>query len=242
MSSLKIKKLETPEAEYFSSYKLYLNGKEVSDSATINIPKDYLVKSASVKTCSIVDTPVAGYKVGDKYIDFVVNTVDTSGNESHIYLKVQELVDVYKSGNGITVATDNSISIKLNVTKTNGLVVDANGLGIEPASPTSAGAMSASHYKKLENIEEEANKYVHPTDAGYKHLPAGGTAGQILTATGSGNGEWKNAPEEVKSSLETNKVKINSDKTMEVNSLDISKLSQEEDNVLIIDCGNASGW
>ena len=48
--------------------------------------------------------------------------------------------------------------------------------------------------------------------------------------------------EEVKSSLETNKVKINSDKTMEVNSLDISKLSQEEDNILIIDCGNASGW
>lgn len=242
MSSLKIKKLETPEAEYFSSYKLYLNGKEVSDSATINIPKDYLVKSASVKTCSIVDTPVSGYKVGDKYIDFVVNTVDTSGNESHIYLKVQELVDVYTSGNGITVATDNSISIKLNATKTNGLVVDANGLGIEPASATSAGAMSASHYKKLENIEEGANKYVHPTDAGYKHLPAGGTAGQILTSTGSGNGEWKDAPEEVKSSLETNKVKINSDKTMEVNSLDISKLSQEENNILIIDCGNASGW
>ena len=242
MSSLKIKKLETPEAEYFSSYKLYLNGKEVTDSATINIPKDYLVKSASVKTCSIVDTPVAGYKVGDKYIDFVVNTVDTSGNESHIYLKVQELVDVYTSGNGITVATDNSISIKLNATKTNGLVVDTNGLGIELASDTSAGAMSASHYKKLEGIEEEANKYVHPTDAGYKHLPAGGTAGQILTATGSGNGEWKDAPEEVKSSLETNKVKINSDKTMEVNSLDISKLSQEEDNILIIDCGNASGW
>ena len=102
--------------------------------------------------------------------------------------------------------------------------------------------MSASHYKKLENIEEGANNYVHPTDAGYKHLPAGGTAGQILTATGSGNGEWKNAAEEVKSSLETNKVKINSDKTMEVNSLDISKLSQEEDNILIIDCGNASGW
>ena len=242
MSSLKIKKLETPEAEYFSSYKLYLNGKEVSDSATINIPKDYLVKSASVKTCSIEDTPVSGYKVGDKYIDFVVNTVDTSGNESHIYLKVQELVDVYTSGNGITVASDNSISIKLNATKTNGLVVDANGLGIEPASATSAGAMSASHYKKLENIEEGANKYVHPTDAGYKHLPAGGTAGQILTSTGSGNGEWKDAPEEDKSSLETNKVKINSDKTMEVNSLDISKLSQEEDNILIIDCGNASGW
>ncbi|MGN0657070.1 MAG: hypothetical protein ACI4KR_09770 [Ruminiclostridium sp.] len=104
-----IVKAETAEEGYIASYNLTKDG--VNVGATINIPKDYLVKSASIKTVETADTPVAGYKVGDKYIDFVVNTAEGTGNESHIYLAVNELVDVYTSGDGIEVGSDNKITL-----------------------------------------------------------------------------------------------------------------------------------
>ena len=102
-------KAATATTGYAASYNLTKDGVNVGD--TINIPKDYLVKSASVETVTVDDAPVSGYKVGDKYIDFVVNTTDDTGNESHIYLAVNELVDIYTAGDGIEVSVDNKISL-----------------------------------------------------------------------------------------------------------------------------------
>lgn len=102
-------KATTAEEGYAASYNLTKDG--INVGATINIPKDYLVKSATVETVATADTPVTGYKVGDKYIDFIVNTVDGTGNESHIYLAVNELVDVYTAGDGIIIGADNAITL-----------------------------------------------------------------------------------------------------------------------------------
>lgn len=44
---------------------------------------------------------------------------------------------------------------------------------------------------KLGRIAANANNYVHPTTAGNKHIPAGGTAGQILVNTGDGTAAWQ---------------------------------------------------
>jgi len=43
---------------------------------------------------------------------------------------------------------------------------------------------------KLDTIETSANNYVHPTDAGNKHIPTGGTVGQILENSASGTAVW----------------------------------------------------
>lgn len=43
---------------------------------------------------------------------------------------------------------------------------------------------------KLEGIEAEANKYEHPTTSGNKHIPSGGTSGQILVNTEDGTAAW----------------------------------------------------
>lgn len=43
---------------------------------------------------------------------------------------------------------------------------------------------------KLNGIAEGANKYVHPTSAGNKHIPAGGTSGQILHWSADGTAKW----------------------------------------------------
>lgn len=44
---------------------------------------------------------------------------------------------------------------------------------------------------KLGGIAANANNYVHPTTAGNKHIPAGGTKGQILVNTGNGTAAWQ---------------------------------------------------
>lgn len=135
-----IGKLSTPTSGYVATYQLYRNGSAIAGSV-VNIPKDYLVKSAEIKTCSTADTPVQGYVVGDKYIDFVINTVDGDGTSSHIYLLVSELVDAYTAGNGINITNANVVSVKLGTA--NGLSLDNNGLSLSTATTSAAGAMSA---------------------------------------------------------------------------------------------------
>ena len=40
--------------------------------------------------------------------------------------------------------------------------------------------MTVSDKNKLDSIATGANKYIHPTTSGNKHIPAGGTSGNIL--------------------------------------------------------------
>ena len=81
----------------------------------INIPKDFLVKSASVETVETADAPYTGAQVGDKYIDFVINSKDNDATASHVYLPVNDLVDVYTGGNGVNINNSNVVSSTLTV-------------------------------------------------------------------------------------------------------------------------------
>lgn len=116
-SAVTVEKLATATTGYIASYVVKQNGAQVG--ATIDIPKDYLVKSAELKTASAEiksgDTTVVA--AGHKYIDFVVNTVEGTGNETHIYLDVDTLVDVYTGVTGsevaVTVDGDRKISASL---------------------------------------------------------------------------------------------------------------------------------
>lgn len=158
-----IVKSETAEEGFAASYKLMAG--EAQHGATINIPKDYLVKSADILECETADQPVAGLKVGDKYIDFVVNTTEGSGNESHIYLPVQELVDAYKGdGKGIVLGADNTFSLNIDATNANGLEVGDAGLKLNLATETSAGAMSAADKVKV-NAALTADDFTEISDA-----------------------------------------------------------------------------
>ena len=83
-----IVKSNTPSSGAFATYELKKNG--TLAGAKIDIPKDYLVKSANIKTAT-GDSDPSGFPDGTKYIDFVVNSVEGLGNESHIYLNVNDL-------------------------------------------------------------------------------------------------------------------------------------------------------
>ena len=43
---------------------------------------------------------------------------------------------------------------------------------------------------KLSGITDNANNYTHPTESGYKHIPSGGSSGQILRWSANGTAVW----------------------------------------------------
>lgn len=192
-------KLDQARDGYLASYQMTKDGTNIGE--VINIPKDYLVKSAEVKTSTGTGDP-SGFPADTKYIDFTVNTYDTetgTGTESHIYLDVQSLVDVYTEGNGITISEANVISVK--VKEANGLSLTSNGVTMAAAAASNAGAMSAAHYTKLEGIEEGATKDTITLNGSATKTPsfyaptAAGSKGDILVSNGSGAPVWQSAPE-----------------------------------------------
>lgn len=90
---------------YLKTYQLKKDSAYVG--AKINIPKDMVVSSGSVKTVTQTDVPYSGAVIGDKYIDLVI----ANATSSHIYIPVKDLVDVYTAGTSISVSDSNVISV-----------------------------------------------------------------------------------------------------------------------------------
>ena len=113
--SVTVEKQGTAESGYLATYVVKQNGTQVGSK--INIPKDFVVKNASVKTCAEKDKPVSGLNVGDKYIDLEINTVDQTESSTHIYLPIKDMVDAYAGATTTTVkveiGSDNSISASI---------------------------------------------------------------------------------------------------------------------------------
>ena len=162
-----VEKKATANTGYASSYTIKANG--VALSPDIDIPKDFLVKSATLETVATADTPYQGAQVGDKYIDFVINAKDASETAEHIYLPVNDLVDVYTAGNGLTLS-NGQFSVVVDSTNANGLSVGANGVALANVTASTSGAggtngaMLATDKEKLDGVSVEANKVTVTTE------------------------------------------------------------------------------
>ena len=71
----------------------------------INIPLDMVIENAEYKIVTVTDEPYEGAEVGDPYLDFTV----ANAAQSHLYVPLKDLVDVYTGGTHITV-TNNVIN------------------------------------------------------------------------------------------------------------------------------------
>lgn len=170
-------------AGFFATYHLTKAGANVGEA--INIPKDYLVKSAEVATVETADDPYVGAVVGDKYIDFTVNTVGGDGNESHMYIAVKDLMTPISAGNGINVSASNQISAK--VVTGNGLSVSEAGIAMAAATTAAAGAMSAADKTKLDGIAAGAEvNYVKSVSAPFSVSGAGALSASEATTSTAG--------------------------------------------------------
>lgn len=182
-----IEKQAVADEGFLSTYYLTKDGTQIGTK--INIPKDYLVNEANLKEVTETDVPYSGAIIGDLYIDFIVNTKNDDSSDSHIYLPVNQLVDVYTGGNGIDINSSNTISVVIDSNSANGLSVSNTGIKLSLATETSAGAMSANDKIALKNAERdidaipivsdsdvngnikinnvESTVYTHPTHTAY---------------------------------------------------------------------------
>lgn len=163
-AAVTVEKLATAETGYFATYVVKQNNVQVG--ASINIPKDFLVKSGSVidvikynnqyydatDTSHLHPLPVSSEGT---YIDFVVNVYSGTATDEHIYINVGDLIDIYTSGDGIDISS-NAVSIKIDSSNANGLATTLSGLKLTLATQSAAGAMSANDKKKLDAIAEGA--------------------------------------------------------------------------------------
>jgi hypothetical protein len=148
LSASSYKIVEVSSQDYAKVYKLQNNGQDITGSATINIPKDMVVSAGEVKTCTQANYPVQGLAVGDKYIDLTIS----NSSDSHIYIPVKDLMDVYTEGNGIDISSSNVVSIQLDSANANGLATTSAGLKLSTVTTTAAGAMSATDKTNLDTI------------------------------------------------------------------------------------------
>lgn len=65
-----------------------------------------------------------------------------------------------------------------------------NNTTYNDATQSAHGLMTAADKKKLDGIATNANNYTHPTTSGNKHIPAGGSSGQILRWSADGTAVW----------------------------------------------------
>lgn len=69
-------------------------------------------------------------------------------------------------------------------------VAKDNNTTYSVATTSANGLMSSSDKTKLNGIATGANAYSHPTSSGNKHIPAGGSSGQILRWSADGTATW----------------------------------------------------
>ena len=79
---------------------------------------------------------------------------------------------------------------KAEVTKALGYTPSQTDTTYGEASQSAAGLMSAGDKAKLDGVASGANAYSHPASSGNRHVPAGGSAGQILRWSADGTAAW----------------------------------------------------
>ena len=107
-----IEKQSSAETGYTATYVVKQGGTALSPK--INIPKDYLVKSATLETVGSTPTTLEtsnSLTTGDKYLKFVVNTQENDDSTT-LVIPVNELVDTYTADNTTLQISNNQFSVK----------------------------------------------------------------------------------------------------------------------------------
>lgn len=136
-----------------------------------DVNKIYLIPNESSRTNDVYDEYI--YLITEQKTgwEFLGNKhVDVNLKDYYTKAEVDEAIE------GVEGRTTSALALK--VDKVDGKQLSTNDY-------------TTSEKNKLQGIATNANNYTHPTTAGNKHLPAGGTVGQVLVNSGDGTGEWK---------------------------------------------------
>ncbi len=156
-----IEKQDVADEGFSASYKLkkIINGEVSYVGDTINIAKDMVLQSASMKIVEKDNAPYSGAVIGDPYIEMVFN----DEKSSTLYIPMAGLVDSYTAGEFIEIV-NGKISVKI-ADDSNGLIAVDGALSIALATASSAGALSAVDKAFIDSIPNTyaSKKFVETT-------------------------------------------------------------------------------
>ena len=136
----------------------------------------------------------AGIEAAKKYTDDAITAL--IGNATPDSLDtLKELADALGNDPNFSTTVVNSIAGKADKDHTH-----------PDVTITNSGFMSSADKIKLDGIQESANNYVHPDTTGHKHIPSGGSDGQVLIYSEDGTAVWgsvSNTDQYVKNNLNT---------------------------------------
>ena len=120
-------------------------------------------------------------------VNTLINYKDSNGTNNVIYPVTQKsnVIDLEQDLSNMA-SSINSVSSTVTSLETavDSKVDKVSGKGLSTEDFTTA------EKTKLSSIEANANNYVHPTNSGNKHIPSGGTSGQILGWAADGTAQW----------------------------------------------------
>ena len=134
-----IEVVKQDEAEDGFAATYYITQGGVQAGEKINIPKDYFVRDADVKTVEEEDNPKEGFKVGQKYIDIEVNVVDET-DPKHMYILCDDVITPYS-------VEENAEEIQLAISENNEIsasvvAVPANKVVYKPEETNKVATIS----------------------------------------------------------------------------------------------------
>lgn len=109
------------EGDILKVYTIKQNGETV-EGGTINIPRDFLVKSGEITTGT-------GANVSKKVLKLTLNAKEGSGTAQTVEIPVDDICDVYTPGNGLQ-ESDNEFSIKIANSSSDVIILSATATGL----------------------------------------------------------------------------------------------------------------
>lgn len=145
--------------------------------------------SSSIPTNVSQLTNDSGYLTEHQDISGKVDKVEGMGLSSNDFTQEEKkkLGDIQPITSGGFTPAASIVSLNLN---RYGIGVSPLHMEIPRATTERAGVMAMDDKVKLDSIEESANNYTHPTTSGNKHIPSGGTTGQMLVYSADGEAAW----------------------------------------------------
>ena len=145
--------METPVVPDTGKFKTHIIYQGTGDNKTeigrINLEYDTVVKSGVVVEATPQEPIVVGEQTftSGKFLKLTINN-----SELPVYISLEDMGVEYIGSDGINISANAEISIEIDSSNANGLEVTASGLGLNVATSSTAGAMSAEDKGKLDSI------------------------------------------------------------------------------------------
>ena len=190
--NLRFAVVQSLPTENISGTTIYLVPKSQSENQNVYDEYVYIATVATPHWEKIGDTTV---DLSNYYTKTQADANFAAKSHTHTASDVSGLATVATSGNyndlsnKPTIGSVGTLNYGSNTTK----YLRNDGTWQVPysaATQSAAGLMSAADKTKLDGVASGANAYTHPTTSGNKHIPSGGSSGQILRWSADGTAAW----------------------------------------------------